>query len=49
MARWIGAQGQVTSAQKVRKLASIMTSLTRNPNPRTKIFFKSKLEDFPNP
>jgi len=49
MARWVGAQGQVTSAKYARKHALIMTSPTRNPNPKLKIFVYSKLQDFPNP
>jgi len=39
MTRWVGAQDQVTSATKARKHASIVTSPTQNPKPKTKIFF----------
>jgi len=41
MARWLGAQGQITVV-KMEKHALIVASPTENPN-------KSKLEDFPNP
>ena len=41
MVRCVGAQGQVTSALKSRRHASIMPSPTENPKPKTKnIFFK---------
>jgi len=36
VARWIGAQGQVTSVKKARKYAPIMTSPTRNPKSKSK-------------
>jgi len=38
VARWVGVQGQVTSAKKVRKHDSIMTSRTRNPTSKTNVF-----------
>jgi len=47
MVYWIGAQGQVTSAKKVRKHAPIKTLPTENLE--RKKFFESELEDLPNP
>ena len=50
MAHWIGAKGQVTSAKKALKHASIVTSLIENPKSETKKdFFQSEMEDLPNP
>jgi len=48
MAHSIGAQGQVTSAKNAHKPAPIMTSPTKNPNPKFSKFFETKLQDFPN-
>jgi len=39
MARWVGAQGQVTSVIKSRRHAPIMTSPTENPKQK-KLFSK---------
>jgi len=39
MTRWVGTQGQVTSAKNARKPASVKTSRTQKTNPRlSKIF-----------
>ena len=38
MVRWVGAQGKVTIAKKVRKPPPIMMSPTSNPKPKTKSF-----------
>jgi len=36
MARWVGTQGQVTSAKEVRKHVSIVMSPQETPNPKKK-------------
>jgi len=46
MARWVGAQGQANSVKK-RKNTPILDVTKREP--KTEIFFQSKLEDLPNP
>jgi len=39
MSRWVGTQGQVTSAKNARKPASAMTSSIKKTNPKlSKIF-----------
>jgi len=43
MAIWVGAQGQVTSAIKLRKHATIIMSPTENPKAKAKKIFLSKL------
>jgi len=49
LAHWIGAQGQIKLAKKLREHALILTSPPENPKPKTKIFFQSQLEDLLNP
>jgi len=48
MAYCVGAQGRMKLAKK-RKTPPLMTSPIENPKPKSKTFFQSKLEDFPNP
>jgi len=49
MARWVDAQGQVTSAKKTQKHPHWWHHPSRTPNPKLKKNFQSKLEDLPNP
>jgi len=39
MVHWVGTQGQVKLAKKLRKHAPIVTSPQKTPNPKRKFFF----------
>ena len=43
MARWVGAQGQVTSAKKNAKTPHLWRHPQGTPNPKLKIFFFNRI------